>query len=83
MIAGRQIVDGGSDLGNDACPLVTVNARIGHREIAVARVQVGVADAGRDDPDQHLIGAESIQLDGVELEAPRFLFHDRGGDPHP
>ena len=41
--------------GDDTSPLVTKDGRIGHREIAVAGVQIGVANSGRGDLDQHFV----------------------------
>ena len=76
------MLDCTADLGNDTRPLVTIDGRVGHREIAVARVQIGVTNTGRDDLDQHLVGPRRVELETVELEGARLRIHYRGSDTH-
>jgi len=76
------MLDRTADRGNDTRPLVTIDGRIRHGEIAVASVQVGVANTGRGDLDQHLVGPRRVQLEAVELEGARLLFHYRSSDAH-
>jgi hypothetical protein len=76
------MLDRTADRGNDTRPLVTVDGGIGHREIAVPGVQIRVTDAGGGYLDQHLVGPRRVELEAIELEDARLLFHHRSGDPH-
>jgi hypothetical protein len=82
MIASRQLLDRAADRGDDTGSFVAIDSGIGHREIAVAGVQICMADAGGSDLDQHLIGSRGVEIEGVELEFPRLLLHYRCGDAH-
>ena len=61
---------------------MAIDAGIGHWEIAVTGVQIGVAYTGRDDLDQHLLGLRRVELDSVDVECPGFLFHYSRSDTH-
>src|SRR5271169_3825484 len=82
MIAHGQMLDRAADRGDDTRPLVTIDGRIRHLEIAVAGVEIGMADTGCDDLDQHLLGARSIEIEGVEREDARLIFDHRRGNAH-
>jgi hypothetical protein len=68
MIAGGQMLDGIADCGNDTRSLVTIDGRIRHLEIAVAGVQIRVADTGGSDLDQRLVGLRVIEIEAFERE---------------
>src|SRR5262245_58443912 len=55
MITHGEMLDRTAYCEDDTSPLVTIDGGKGHREIAVASVQIGVANSGRGDLDQHLI----------------------------
>ena len=57
LVADLEVLDGRSDLLDDAAELVAegrADARVGH--LAVVEVQVGAADAGARDPDDGVLG---------------------------
>ena len=68
MIAHSQMLDRTADRGDDTRPLVTVDGGIRHREVAVAGMQIGLANAGRGDPDQHLVAARRVEFEAFEAE---------------
>jgi len=82
MVAHCQMLDCATDCGNDTRPLVTVNRGIRHLDIAVARVQIGMANTGRGDLDQHFIGSRRVEIEAVEVEDARLLFHHSRGNAH-
>jgi hypothetical protein len=55
MITCAKMPDRTADCGDDTSPLVTIDRGIGHREIAIAGVQISVTNSGRGDLDQHLV----------------------------
>ena len=55
MITHGEMLDRTAHCDDDTSPLVTIDGGKGHREIAVASVQIGVANSGRGDLDQHLV----------------------------
>src|SRR5579875_3120355 len=81
-IAELEPGDRAAEAGDDASPFVTVDGRIGHVEIAVASVQVGLADAGRSEFDQHLVGPRIVEFERIEVKFPRPPLDDRRGDQH-
>ena len=70
MVARGQMLNRIADSGDDARSLVTVNGWIGHREIAVAGMQISVTNAGGRDLNQHLVRARTIKLEALELKDP-------------
>ena len=67
-LARRNLRHGGADAFHDARALVPQDGRQGHRIPLVAHDQVGVADACRGHPDEHLIGAQVAQLELLQRE---------------
>ena len=82
MIACCQMLDRATDGDNDTRPLVTINGGIRHLEIAVTGVQIGMANAGRGDLDQRLIGSRRVEIEAVEVEDARLLFHYSRSNAH-
>ena len=82
MVAHCQMPDGATDRGDDTRALMTVNRGIWHLEIAVTGVQIGMANAGRGNLDQHFVGSRRIEIEAVKFEDARLLFHYSRGDTH-
>ena len=82
MVAHCQMLDCATDCGNDTRPLVTVNRGIRHLEIAVTGVQIGMANAGRSDLDQHFIGSRRVEIEALKVEGARLLLHYSRGNAH-
>src|SRR5207302_8127267 len=71
------------DLLDDACPLVTEHRRRVARGIrARRRVEIGVTDPARDEPDEHFSRLRLGELDLLELEWSAELAEDCGLDVH-
>ena len=69
MILGCRVGDGGADLLDNAGALMPANHRIGQvGEIAIPRMQVGVAHATGHDPHKYFIGKRRPELERVDLE---------------
>ncbi len=82
MIARRQPGDGGADSLHDTGALVAIHGGIRRVVVAVAAMQVGLAHAARDDPDQHLVRSRIGQFEPVDREGAELLVHYGGGDFH-
>ena len=83
VIAG---LDRGDTLGNaldDPGALVPEHGgRVAGRVRPRRGVEVGVADAARDEPHQHLAGLRLGEVDLLHDERLAERFQDRGADPH-
>lgn len=82
MIARREPGHVLADRLHDPCPLVAVNGGVGPIVVAIAAVQVGLAHATRNDPDQRLVRARIGQLQLFDRERAEFLAHDGDADFH-
>jgi hypothetical protein len=82
MVAGHDRLDRRADPLDDAGPFVAIDRRPRHRKVAVAGVDVGLADPARDDPDQHLVRPRVGELQLLQRPAARALGHDCGSDSH-
>jgi hypothetical protein len=54
VVADLEVAHTVADLFDDACALVSEDAREREGDEALADAEVGVAQAGRNDPDEHL-----------------------------
>ena len=65
-VAALQVGDAGADFLDDAGGLVA--QRHGHRPrpVAIDDGQVGMAQAGRGNPDQHFVRAGAGEIDGLD-----------------
>ena len=69
MIPGCKVGDGGADLLDNAGALMPANHRIGQvGEIAIPRMQVGVAHAARHDPHKYFVGKRCGEVERLDLE---------------
>ena len=82
MVARLELGDARADLGDDAGALVPENGGQRQRDVLVADRKVGVAHAGGDDLDDHLVGLRLAELDGLERECAVFLTAYRSLDLH-
>jgi hypothetical protein len=82
VIARGEFRHAPADCLYDSRALVAVNRGIGRVVITVAAVQVGLAHAARDDPDQCLVRSRIGQLELVDRERGELFGHDGGGDFH-
>ena len=79
----REVGHAVADLLDDAGALVPEHARQGEGDEPFPGAEVGVAEAGRDDADQHLVALRALDLDLLEHE--RLVVggqHRRGGRRH-
>jgi hypothetical protein len=79
VVAGLDRGDGGADPADDAGALMAKNRRQRHRQFLVPDVDVGLAQAGSRDLDEHFPGAQAgIQIQFAYLErAARLFDHGR------
>ncbi len=73
---GANRVTAAPDRLDDAGALVAEHRRQRHRVPLVAADQVGVADPGRRDRTQHLVGAQLAELQLLQRERRAFALHD-------
>ena len=83
VVAGRDERDAVADALDDPRALVAEHARcVAARIGAGGRVEVGVADAAGDEPNQHLAGLRLGELELLHDERLPELLEDGGADPH-
>ena len=83
MVADLEVAHTVADLFDDACALVSENAREREGDEALARTEVGVTQAGGNNPDEHLTALRALDLDFFQDE--RFVIGGqdrRGGRRH-
>ena len=80
MIARLHICDVGTNGFDDASALVPEDGRQRDRQFGIAAGQIGVAHAGGDQPDQHLVGARSSEVYRLERKRRLGGFGDRCRD---
>ena len=84
VVAGRDERHAVAHALDDACALVPEHARrVAGRIGARRRVEVGVADAARDEPDERLARLRLGQLDVLDDERLSELLENGGADLHP
>jgi hypothetical protein len=71
MIAGAQRRDCRADALDDASALVAQHDGQRHRNVPIADVRVGLADARRDDLDEHFLTCRIVELDLLHGERSR------------
>ncbi len=82
MIAGHYVVDSHADGFDDAGALVPEHHRPpAPAELPVRQANVGVADTGSCDADEHLAGLRRIELDLFDLDGATRLAEDDGSHP--
>ena len=83
VVARRDRRDVRADALDDACALVPEHGRrVAGRVGAGRRVEVGVADAARDEADEHLTRARLGELDLLHDERPAELLEHCGANLH-
>ena len=82
VVAHLDAADAGTDLLHDPGALVAEHPREHLGGQAVAQREVGVAQAGGDDPDQYLVVAGLVEVDLLEAELPALLVDDHRRGPH-
>ena len=81
MVAGREGGDAGTDRLDDAGALVAEHARRVTAGVGAGRrVEVGVADAARREPDERLAPLRLLQLDVLDDERSPELLEDCGAN---
>src|SRR5205085_7750307 len=83
VVAGREGRDAVADAFDDACALVAEHRRRVTGGIrAGSGVQVGVADAARDEPDEHFAGVRLREIELLHRERGAEVVENRGSDLH-
>ena len=83
VVAGRERADAVADLLDDARSLVAEHRRRVAGGVGTGRrVQVGMADAARDEAYENLAGLRLGQIDLLDLERLTELLEYRGADLH-
>jgi hypothetical protein len=77
VVAGLEVSNTGSDLGDDAGSLVADDGRQHARTQAFDSGEIRMAEPGGADLDQHLAGARAFQIQRLDLE--RLAFRVRPG----
>lgn len=78
----RVLADAVTNRDHGAGAFVTEDAGQRERQVAVAGQAVGVADAGRGQPYQHLAGAGIVEFEGLQGERSVEFLDDRGRNTH-
>jgi hypothetical protein len=82
VVAGREVVNGGTGCFYDACAFVAKHDRQRCGGVLLSNVGVGLAHASRHQPDEHLVAARLVEFEQLVNQRVTGAVCDRRSNLH-